>query len=269
MSTTLRKFPLQYRVHVRRSKNVKPVVCISCRPHVLAQFLIIKALLHVWQSMSFVSSVNFIDSLEPCCLIYGFGSQRGSLQAMEKSPEHGANASKLPSAGIGSRFSNLNKSFKYCLRSLLTSCSKEEVYEAFSSFSNTEKELLHRLFLQVITSLHENLEDGFETICLQTQAGTTLDAVEEIVEEQDLDVLFSDRISITDVAKNLSMAKKNEIQHLMQMVQLGEQHNQMLRTRLQLLKEGNQDLSSASQAVEKLKSMNLNYVANSVNEMHE
>ncbi|KAG5099830.1 hypothetical protein JHK82_044882 [Glycine max] len=139
---------------------------------------------------------------------------------MEKTPKQGSDASLFPSTGIGSRFSNLNKSFKYSLRSLLTSCSKEEFYKAFSSFSNTEKELLHRLFLQVITSLHENLEDGFETVCLQTQAGATLDAVEEIVEEQDLDVLFSDRSNIMDVAENLSMAKKNEIQHLKHMVQL-------------------------------------------------
>ncbi|KAH1260220.1 hypothetical protein GmHk_02G003396 [Glycine max] len=191
------------------------------------------------------------------------------IAAMEKMPEQGANASLLPSNGIGSRFSNLNKSFKYSLRSLLTSCSKEEFYKAFSSFSNIEKELLHRLFLQVITSLHENLEDGFETVCLQTQAGATLDAVEKIVEEQDLDVLFSDRSNIMDVAENLSMAKKNEIQHLKHMVQLGEEHNQMLRTRLQLLKEGNQVLSGASQAVEKFKSMNLNYGANSGDEIHD
>ncbi|CAJ1942305.1 unnamed protein product [Sphenostylis stenocarpa] len=175
---------------------------------------------------------------------------------MDKRPEHDANASLLPSTGIGSRFSNLNKSFKYSLRSLLTSCSKEEFYKAFSSFSNTEKEFLHRLFLQVITSLHENLEEGFETVCLQTQAGATLDAVEEIVEEQDLDILFSDRSNITDVAENLSMAKKKEIQHLTHMVQLGEEHNQVLRNRLQILKEDNQVLSGASQAVEKVKSLN-------------
>lgn len=196
--------------------------------------------------------------------------ERNSLQVMEKGDEHDADASLLPSTGIGSRFSNLNKSFKYSLRSLLTSCSKEEFYKAFSSFSNTEKELLHRLFLQVITSLHENIEDGFERVCLQTQAGATLDAVEEIVEEQDLDVLFSERSNIMDVAENLSLAKKNEIQRLMHMIQKGEEHNQMLRTQLQLLREGNQVLSGgASQAVEKFKSMNLNYGAFHCDGIHE
>ncbi|KAL9327164.1 hypothetical protein ACSQ67_007809 [Phaseolus vulgaris] len=264
---------------------------------------------------------------------------------MDKRPEHGAKASLVPSNRIGSRFSNLNKSFKYSLRSLLTSCSKEEFCKAFSSFSNTERESLHRLFLQVITSLHENLElflkhkpdadvslfqilsndichqwkglrqsvfkhriatihyktcmvlgmaDGRDKVSFaspplphhlgQEQAGATLDAVEEIVEEQDLDVLFSDRSNITDVSENLSMAKKKEIQHLMHMVQLGEEHNQVLRTRLQILREDNKVLSGASQAVEKvnvsqlifspsisrkLKSMNLNYGANIGDGIHD
>ncbi|XP_061358997.1 uncharacterized protein LOC133303132 isoform X2 [Gastrolobium bilobum] len=181
---------------------------------------------------------------------------------MDKRTELGAGASSSPSTGTGSRFSNLNKSFKFALRSLLTSCSKEEFYKAFSSFTNTEKELLHLLFLQVVTSLHENIEDEFEAICLQTQVGATLDAVEEIVEEQDLDLLVSNRSNIMDVAENLSTAKKNEIQHLMHMVQLGEKRNQMLRTQLQRLREGSQVLSGSSQAVEKLRSMNINYGAN-------
>ncbi|XP_057421919.1 uncharacterized protein LOC130715815 [Lotus japonicus] len=182
---------------------------------------------------------------------------------MEKRPELGGNASSSSSTGIGSRFSNLSKSFKFALRSLLTSCSKEEFCKAFSSFTSNEKELLHRLFLQVITSMHENIEDEFEKICLHTQVGSTLDAVEEIVEEQDMDLLFSNRSNIMDVAENLSAAKKNEIQHLMHMVQLGEEQNQLTRDRLQLLREGNQVLAGASQAVEKFRSMNSNYGTNS------
>jgi len=58
-------------------------------------------------------------------------------KAMDKRLEHGAKASQLPSNGIGSRFSNLEKSFKYSIRSLLTSCSKEVhfVSSFFSLFS--------------------------------------------------------------------------------------------------------------------------------------
>ncbi|CAJ2635827.1 unnamed protein product [Trifolium pratense] len=186
---------------------------------------------------------------------------------MEKNPVIGS-SNATNSTAFGYRFSIFNKSFKFALRSLLTSCSKEEFFKAFSSFNNTEKDFLHRLFLQVITSLHEGIEEDFEAICLKTKVGETLDAVEEIVEEQDLDLLFSNRSNIADVAENLSTAKKNEIQHLMHMVQLGEEHNQRLRKQLELLKQGSQALSDASHAVEKIRSINLNYVTNSRDEMH-
>ncbi|KAE9597916.1 hypothetical protein Lal_00029484 [Lupinus albus] len=176
---------------------------------------------------------------------------------MDKISEMSGNSS----SGIGSRFSDFNKSFKLALRSLLTASSKEEFYKAFSSFNSTEKEFLHHLYLQVIMCLHENIEDEFESICLQTQVGATLDAVEEIVEERELDLLSSNRSNMMDVAENLSTAKKNELQRLMQMVQVGEEHNQMIRKRLQLLKESKQALSGSSEAVEKFRSMNLKYGA--------
>ncbi|GAU34216.1 hypothetical protein TSUD_209980 [Trifolium subterraneum] len=180
---------------------------------------------------------------------------------MEKNPviDSSNASSSANSTAIGYRFSTLNKSFKFALRSLLTSCSKEEFCKAFSSFTNTEKDFLHRIFLQ----------EDFEAICLKTQVGATLDAVEEIVEEQDLDLLFSNRSNIGDVAENLSTAKKDEIQRLMHMVQLGEEHNQRLRNQLQLLKKGSQVLSDASHAVEKIKSINSNYGANSSDEMRD
>ncbi|MED6121706.1 hypothetical protein PIB30_032706 [Stylosanthes scabra] len=164
--------------------------------------------------------------------------------------------------GIGNKFSDLKKSFNFALRSLLTSCSNQDFNQAFSTFTDTETQLLHRLFLQVITSLHENIEEEFDSICLRTQVGAALDAVEEVIEERDLDPLFSDRSYIMDVAEDLCAAKKNEIQRLTQMVQLGEENNQMLKSRLQLLREGKQVLSGASEAVEKFRSMNLRYEAN-------
>nr|XP_025696632.1 uncharacterized protein LOC112797753 isoform X3 [Arachis hypogaea] len=163
---------------------------------------------------------------------------------MEKSKmvEAGGNNNDCSSmeTGFGSNFSDLTKSFSLALRSLLTSCSN-----------------------QLITSLHENIEEEFKSICLRTKVGATLDAVEEVIEERDLDPLFSERSNIMDVAEDLSAAKKNEIQHLKEMVQLGEEKNQMLRSRLQLLREGRQVSSGAFQAVEKqFRSMNLSYGAN-------
>ncbi|KAK6947101.1 Nuclear MIS12/MIND complex subunit PMF1/Nnf1 [Dillenia turbinata] len=70
----------------------------------------------------------------------------------------------------GSRQLNLRKSFKLGVRSLLTACPKE-----------------------VITSLHGNIEDEFESLCRETQVGTTLDSIEEHVQEQTLDPLYIDK----------------------------------------------------------------------------
>ncbi|MED6147495.1 hypothetical protein PIB30_044540 [Stylosanthes scabra] len=173
---------------------------------------------------------------------------------MEEMVEVGANNNESSSMamGIGHKFSDFKMSFNFALRSLLTSCSNQEFNEAFSSFTDTERELLHPLFLQVVTSLHENIEEEFGSICLRTQVGAALDAVEEVLEERDLDPLFSDRSNIMDVAEDLSAAKKNEIKRLTQMVQLGEEKNQMLRSQLQLLREGKQVLSGVSEAAEKV-----------------
>ncbi|KAI9083841.1 hypothetical protein K1719_034099 [Acacia pycnantha] len=179
---------------------------------------------------------------------------------MEENTELAGNASA--SAGIGSRYFDLKKSFKFAMRSLLTACSKEEFDKAFLRFTTAEKEWLHRLYVQVITSLHENIEAEFESICLETQVGATLDAVEEMVEEQELDPLFSNKSNVMDVVEDLSAATKNEIQQLMHMIKLGEEHNSRLRTQLQLLREGRQVTSGASDATEKFRSGNLTYGAN-------
>ncbi|XP_043817136.1 uncharacterized protein LOC110623994 isoform X4 [Manihot esculenta] len=95
---------------------------------------------------------------------------------------------------VGSRYSDFTKSFKLAIRSLLTSCSKEEFIKAFSNFSSAEQESLHRLFVQVITSLHKMIEDEFESLSLETLVGTTLDTVDQLVEEQSLDPLFSNKL---------------------------------------------------------------------------
>ncbi|KAL5063642.1 hypothetical protein RYX36_025379 [Vicia faba] len=139
---------------------------------------------------------------------------------MEESPVPDSNASSTTTTAIGSRFSTLNKSFKVALRSMLTSSSKEEFVKEFPTFTNAEKDYLHRLYLQAMDSFHEAFQEEFEAICLKIKMGAVLDAVEEIVEEQELNPLFSKRSNIVDTVESLSLAKKNEIQHLKCMVQL-------------------------------------------------
>ncbi|KAK4389104.1 hypothetical protein Sango_2247400 [Sesamum angolense] len=168
----------------------------------------------------------------------------------------------------GSRQLNLKKSFKRGLRSLLTACSDEEFRKAFPSFTAAEQERLHRLFIQVITSLHEDIEEEFESIFLETQAGTALNNVEELVEEHNLDPLLSQKSNVGETAQNLSEAKKNELKHLMGLLEkwtrsvrymeyraadlLIEEQKRKIKARLELLKKEKQDFSGAANLVDEI-----------------
>ncbi|KAJ6809455.1 uncharacterized protein M6B38_160790 [Iris pallida] len=99
------------------------------------------------------------------------------------------------------RYLNLKKSFHLGARSLLTAFSKEDVDKAFSTFSDAERERLYRMFVQVVKSLHENIEEEFESICQETQVEVVLDKIEQIVEEQSLDILPKDKDNIGDVKR--------------------------------------------------------------------
>ncbi|KAJ4845833.1 hypothetical protein Tsubulata_015049 [Turnera subulata] len=156
--------------------------------------------------------------------------------------------------GGGSRQWDLRESFNLAIRSLLTSCSNQEFTKAFSRFSKAEQASLHRLFIQVITSLHKMVEEEFESLCLETQVGTALDVVEQLVEEESLDALASQKTNVMDAARNVSMAKENEIAFLAQMLERAEKQNQLFRDRMELLKKGKSDVSGMAVAVEKLRS---------------
>ncbi|XP_062146024.1 uncharacterized protein LOC133854019 [Alnus glutinosa] len=184
---------------------------------------------------------------------------------MEKRGEVGPSSS-LP---MGTRHSDLKKSFKLAVRSLLTACSNHEFCKAFPSFTSAEQQHLHRLFIQVITSLHENIEDEFESLCLETQVGATLDSVEQLVEEQGLDPLFLNKTNVMDVAQNLSTAKKNEIQFLTSMLDMAEEQNSLIRTRVEHLRPGMQDVSGIADAVQKLRCRSLSYGTCDSNAIHD
>ncbi|KAF9690368.1 hypothetical protein SADUNF_Sadunf01G0188500 [Salix dunnii] len=175
---------------------------------------------------------------------------------MEKVTSSAAPA-KIGGGGESRRQSDLNRSFKLAIRSLLTSCSKQELAKAFSNFSNAEQESLHRLFIQVITSLHKMVE-----------VGIALETVEQLVEEKNLDPLFSEKSNIVDAVQILSMAKKNEIHYLMGMLEKvnirlldfqsrivlikAEDQNRCLRDRVELLKQKMPDDSGIPVVMEKV-----------------
>ncbi|XP_059287076.1 uncharacterized protein LOC132040454 [Lycium ferocissimum] len=144
------------------------------------------------------------------------------------------------------RQTNLKTAFELGIRSLLTSCPKEVFCKAFPKFSPAEHERLHRLFIQVITSLHEDIEDEFESLCVETQAGPTLNMVEQLVEEQSLDPLFPEKSNVEEVRHYLSEAKKSEISYLMDMLETAEEQKRAITSRLEVLKKEQEDLSGAA-----------------------
>ncbi|AQK41358.1 rubredoxin family protein [Zea mays] len=52
------------------------------------------------------------------------------------------------------RFDKLQSSFKLSIQCLLTACSREDVNDAFSSFTDAEKERLHRMLTLVSVLIH-------------------------------------------------------------------------------------------------------------------
>ncbi|KAA0040183.1 hypothetical protein IC582_016821 [Cucumis melo] len=167
---------------------------------------------------------------------------------------------------VTSRQIDLKKSFKLAVRSLLTSCSREEFRECFSRFTTAEQDYLHRLFIQVITSLHGNIEDEFESLCVETQVGLVLDNVEQLLEEQDLDPLYSKKTNIVEISNFLSMKKMEEIQHLKDMLKTAEEQNRVIQGRIDVLRKGVQDASGMADAVKKLRSECRSYGTDGVNE---
>ncbi|GAB4857973.1 hypothetical protein Ancab_040535 [Ancistrocladus abbreviatus] len=149
----------------------------------------------------------------------------------------------------GSRHLNLKKSFKLAVRSVLTACTKEDFSKAFPRFTAAEQERLYGLFIQVIASLHENIEDEFESLCHETQMGTTLDTVEQLVEEQNLNPLFSDKTNVGQVKHDLLAVKKNEILILEGLLKKIEDQNQGARSHIDLLRKKLEDNSGTVEAL--------------------
>ncbi|GMH29986.1 hypothetical protein Nepgr_031829 [Nepenthes gracilis] len=141
----------------------------------------------------------------------------------------------------GSRHLNFKKSFKLAVRSLLTACLKEDFCKAFPQFTPMEHERLYGLFIQVIMSLHENIEDEFESLCRETQVGHTLDTVEQLVEGQNLDPLFSDKTNVGQVKHDLSASKKNEILFMESLLDKTKSQSDHARSRIELLSKKMQD----------------------------
>lgn len=96
------------------------------------------------------------------------------------------------------------------------------------------------------------LQEEFDEQCHETQVGPILDTVEELVEEQSLDPLFSDKTDVMAIAYDLTTSKKNEIQKLTVLLQRAEEQNRQKEARISMLKKQTQDLSGTADRIEKL-----------------
>ncbi|XP_010449368.1 PREDICTED: uncharacterized protein LOC104731636 isoform X2 [Camelina sativa] len=142
----------------------------------------------------------------------------------------------------GCRQTSVKNLFKSALRCLLTACSRQDFFDILSKFSGGEQERLYRLYTQVVVKLHKTLE-----------VGPILDTVEQLIEEQHLDPLFSDETDVMAIANDLTTVKKNEIQRLTALLQRAEEQNRQKEARISLLKDQTQDFSDATARIEKLK----------------
>ncbi|KAK1307047.1 hypothetical protein QJS10_CPA10g01349 [Acorus calamus] len=142
------------------------------------------------------------------------------------------------------RNSNLKKSFKLTIRCLYGACSIEEFNKAFPTFGPAERERLRRLFLQ----------EEFESICQETQVGSALANLEQLVEEQNLDILPADKTKLQDIKGELLREKKEEIQFLKGQLQEVAEQNTSMKSRIEGLKT--QDFPATTNAIKKLKRCN-------------
>ncbi|PIA65386.1 hypothetical protein AQUCO_00100692v1 [Aquilegia coerulea] len=112
---------------------------------------------------------------------------------------------------------------------------------------------------QVITAMHQNIEEDFESVCLEAQVGATLDNVEKLVEEKTIDILYNDKTNLASVKQEMSRAKKDEIAFLTNMLEVEVEKNNCMKAHIDSLKNGRVDSLDTADAVEKLRSWIPNY----------
>ncbi|KAG0457567.1 hypothetical protein HPP92_022724 [Vanilla planifolia] len=152
---------------------------------------------------------------------------------------------------MSSRQLDFKKSFQISIQSVLAAFSKEDVHGAFPKCTNSEKESLYHLLIQVTRTLHENLEEQFESTCRESQVLAAFDKIEQLVEEQKLDILYANETKVLDAKDKLLKVKMDELQHLKSLLQKVEEQNSSMETKIQSL-ERRQDSEEARNAVAKL-----------------
>ncbi|CAL4996916.1 unnamed protein product [Urochloa decumbens] len=104
------------------------------------------------------------------------------------------------------------------------------------------------MLTRVMKAMHANIEqEEFDEFCQEKQVAAALDKIDDFDEEQNLDVLASEKTSIEEVEEKVSKAKKDEIEHLTGLLKKVEESNNAMKAQIELLKKG--DDSTASRDV--------------------
>ncbi|KAF3660076.1 putative auxin-induced protein 5NG4-like [Capsicum annuum] len=82
--------------------------------------------------------------------------------------------------------------------------------------------------------------------CTNSEERPTLNMVEQLVEEQNLDPLFPEKSNVEEVTHYLSEAKQNEISYLTTMLETAEEQKRAITSRLEVLKKERHDFSDAA-----------------------
>ncbi|XP_044390284.1 uncharacterized protein [Triticum aestivum] len=158
-------------------------------------------------------------------------------------------------AAAAGSYGKLDKSFKLAARSVLTAFSREDLNNAFPSFTDAEREHLYQMFIYAIKSLHGNIVEEFRNFCDEIEIATALDKVDQFVEEQTLDVLSSDKTSIEDMKERISKEKKDEIELLKGLLEKTQERNNAMKARIEPLKQGG-EFNDTRDVLAKLKEWN-------------
>ncbi|CAL5008245.1 unnamed protein product [Urochloa decumbens] len=157
----------------------------------------------------------------------------------------------MDSAAAPGRFEMLQKSFKGASKCVLTACSREVVKRAFPSFTDAERERLYRMLTRAMKSMHAYIEEEFDEVCEENQVAAALDKIDDFDEEQNLDVLASEKTSFEEIEEKVSRAKKDEIEHLTGLLKKVEESNNAMKARIELLKKG-EDSTASRDVLDKL-----------------
>ncbi|XP_057841746.2 uncharacterized protein LOC131051307 isoform X2 [Cryptomeria japonica] len=154
------------------------------------------------------------------------------------------------------RVSRLRQSYTFATHSLLKACSKEDFLKIVSSFKQSYQETLYQLYLKIIASVHENIQDEFESFCQETQVMAALGTIEQLIENKKFDVLREDNTSVNDVKQEIAKRKLSEIHYLENMLEKVQEQNEKDEKNLEVLRKSGYDPPNANSAVSKLKEYN-------------